>query len=138
MKRKVMIAESLKEVRKGRERSGNYGCIEKMWKRKRKESMKEEKEEDTDIFNKSRKTHRTPKKGTERGDGAKGGLKKEDTKKWKKEMEEVIKEVMKTGLKEWKEEMKLMKKEMKEGIDYIRKEMKEIREREDRWREERK
>lgn len=138
MEGKKGIAENLKEARKVREKCGSYGSIEEMWKRKREESMKEEKGENGGIFNKSRKTQRSPEMGKNREEGATGETKKgeEELGKWKKEMEGVMKEVMRMGLKEWKDEMKLMKEEMREGMKDLRMEMKDIREREYRWKEE--
>ncbi|XP_067208522.1 golgin subfamily A member 6-like protein 22 [Linepithema humile] len=62
----------------------------------------------------------------------------EEIRKWKGEMEGVMKEVMRIGLEDWKEEMRQMKEEMKEGIKDIKREMKEFREREKGWKEERK
>lgn len=56
---------------------------------------------------------------------------------WKKEMEEVIREIMK-GIKEWGEEIRKVAKEWREGMEDIRKEIKEMREREKKRRKKKK
>jgi gas vesicle protein len=123
------------QAKEGRMRGGSVGSLEEMWKRKREEG------EERDIFIKSKKTPRSP---GGRGVGGEevvawrevreeGG----EIRKWREEMEEMMREVMKMGIREWKEEMSRMKEEMKDGIEEIRKEMRASREREERWREER-
>lgn len=120
-----------------RKRVDSFGNIKEMLQRKWEDGEGNKKGEN-DIFRKCKKTPRSP--------GRKG--KTEESKlenvmrKWKEEMEEMIKESR--DIKTVKEEVKLMKEEIKERIreqeKWLREEMKAMRkkflEQEKLWREE--
>jgi len=71
-----------------RERCGSMGSVEEMLKRKREDIKKDSREEGEDIFKKSNKTYRSPKKKGEKIEAA-----VELMAVWRREMEEIIKEM---------------------------------------------
>lgn len=113
------MAEGLRRMKEGRERCVSLGSLEEMWKRKRKESEEQ-------GFNKSKKTPRSPSEAKREEGRKEGGI----MGKWRKEMEEVIRGVMRMELREWKEEMRKMKEEVRVGWEEVKREMREAREKE--------
>lgn len=133
-----------------RERSTSVGNIEDYVKRKRIVGEGGEAKEE-EIFKRSKKIMRSPEKkllGSEQGEGeAEGGAERLGgiIGKWKKEIEEMIKEMK--VFKEWMEEIKGMKEEVKveiqeqgvmlrEEVDKMRKAMKAQKENWEKEREE--
>lgn len=97
------------------------GSLEEMWKRKKEESEEQ-------GFNKSKKTPRSPSEAKREEGRKEGGMMREDegmVGKWRKEMEAVIRGVMRMELREWKEEMRKMKEEVREGWEEVKREMTE-------------
>lgn len=88
-----------------------------MWKRKREESEEQ-------GFNKSKKTPRSPSEAKREEGRKEGGI----MGKCRKEMEEVIRGVMRVELREWKEEMRKVKEEVRVGWEEVKREMREARE----------
>jgi len=115
---------SLRKEMGNRVRHGSLGCIDELWKRKREESEVEGEE----GFNKSKKTIRMPE--GEKIEGGKDGQREkvweeEKWRRWKEEIEESMKDIMRGGIKEWKEEMGRWKEEMKGEWEKISKEIRE-------------
>lgn len=111
------MAEGLRRMKEGRERCVSLGSLEEMWKRKRKESEEQ-------GFNQSKKTPRSPSEAKKEEGRKEGGI------MGRKEMEEVIRGVMRMELREWKEEMRKMKEEVRVGWEEVKREMREAREKE--------
>lgn len=91
------MAEGLRRMKEGRERCVSLGSLEEMWKRKREESEEQ-------GFNKSKKTPRSPSEAKREEGRKEGGMMREYEGmmgKWRKEMEEVIRGVMRVELREW-------------------------------------
>jgi len=116
----------LREEMGNRVRHGSLGCIDELWKRKREDTEAEGEEN----FNRSKKTIRTPEgeKKEGRKDGQSGEVREEEKwRRWKEEIEESMKEIMRGGIKEWKEEMGRWKEEMKGEWEKISKDLREGR-----------
>lgn len=126
--------------KKGKERCGSFGNVKDMLRGMKRKGADEEVQEmgadEEEVFKRSKMTQRSPVKET-------GEVKiKELMERWRKEMEEVMKEIRR--VKEWREDIKQLKTEIKEGIKeqgvLLRVELEEMRkkfgEREREWREE--
>lgn len=79
--------------------------MEEMFKRK-KENVEETTGEE-EVFRSSKKTLRSLGRGE-------GGEREEMMKRWREEMEDVMKELR--SVKDWREDLRKMKEEVKEGI----------------------
>lgn len=122
-------------------RSGSYGNIEEMLRRKR-EEVGERKGTEGEVFSRSKKTTRSPELEKEKKEGMEEMMRlmREELREMRKEIKEV------SG---WKEEVRTMRREIKEEVKEGIKEQgekltteiegmkREFREREERWRKER-
>jgi len=108
-----------------RERCGSVGSVEEMLKRKREDLKEDGREEWGDIFKRSNKTGRSPEQIGDKVEGTVGEM----MAVWRREMEEVIREMreVKEGIKEQGGELRREMEEMR----------REFREQERRWIEER-
>jgi len=106
-----------------RERCGSMKNVDEMLKRKREDSKGDSGGEGEDIFKRSNKTYRSPEKIGDKVEGSVGEM----MAVWRREMEEVIREMRKV-----KEEIK--GSELRREMEEMRK---EFREHERRWAEER-
>lgn len=125
-----MIKEDkLEGERKGS--TGNMENIGEMWKRKREEGDRGEKEEEERwVFREGRKVQRSPQKETRERRAGEGSWWKEVKEEWKKEMKKGVKEVKEMLKKEVRE----LGREMREELEELRR---QLREREKRWERER-
>jgi len=121
-----------------RERTLSVGGIEEVMKRKREDGVEGNRRMMEEIFQRSKKTPRSPG----RGESSEGGL-EEMMRKWREEVGEVMEEIK--GGKGWREEFKQLKEELKEGFReqgrWLREELvalrKDFKEQEKKWEEER-
>jgi len=132
MEGKLGRKDEIKEAMKNRVRCGSVGSIEEMWKKKREqwgEGSRREK-----FLNKIKnKTPRLPeRKRQEREKKGKGMMRDEEdpTRKWREEMEGIMREVRMLGLEKWKKKIGQMREERREGMEELRKEVRDKRMRE--------
>jgi len=127
-----------KERGGARERTWSTGRLEEAAKRKREEGEEGSRKMMEGIFQRSKKTQRSPRK-EERMEGGEHG---EVSGRWKEEIGEILEEMR--GMRGWREEFRKMRKELREGLreqgEWIREEMeemrKEMKQREVKWEEE--
>jgi len=121
-----------------KERTLSMGNIDEMMKRKREDGEEGNRRMMEEIFQKSKKTPRSPGKGETMEGGMEGMMKK-----WREEIREEMEEIK--GTKGWRDEFRQMKEEFKEGFReqgrWLREELeslrKDFREQKEKWEGER-
>jgi len=121
-----------------RERTWSTGQLDEAAKRKREEGEEGSRKMMEGIFQRSKKTPRSPRKE----ERTEVGEQEEVSGRWKEEIGEVLEEIR--GMKGWREEFRKMREELREGFreqgEWLREEIeemrKEFRQREAKWAEE--
>jgi len=128
MERKQDSMTGARGGRKEKERSMSFGNIEEMWKRKREET--EEVRVEGEVFGRSKKTPRSPEGGGKKKQKTCDKEKEwvEEMRRWRREMERAMKEVVVKEMNDWKEEFRQIKNELKGGLEELRKKMRKMKE----------
>jgi len=92
-----------------RERTLSIGNIEEVMKRKRDDGTEGNRRMMEEIFQKSKKTSRSPRRGEWMEEGMEVMMRK-----WREEVGEVMEEIK--GVNGWREEFRQMKEELKVGV----------------------